>query len=219
MNRKDNDMTEARFAALLESYGAEPDRWPASERAAGIACSRASLGAGAALERAAALDALLDSGAPDTTVSDELAERIYALAPSGQPNCVPTDNVIPFWRRMLPATGNGWQKIAATAVLGIAAGVLFSEVRHDGAGAPIATAAITMPLTTVAVADSGANIGDGVALGSLAPQTPAPQTLSLQSDMASLSFTGSEDPLLGSNGADFSGSDDVEVSLADLPLL
>lgn len=66
-------LTAARFARILEAYGAEPRRWPEAERAAALAFldARPEL-AKPMLEEARALDALLDaagSGAADETPS------------------------------------------------------------------------------------------------------------------------------------------------------
>ncbi|MBT6430220.1 MAG: hypothetical protein HOK30_21295 [Rhodospirillaceae bacterium] len=210
MSNRDNDMTEARFATLLDAYGAEPDRWPASERGAGLAYLKGSDEARAAMEPAAALDGLLDIIAPDTQISGGLADRICALAPAESLSGRQPGNVIPFWRRVVPRGGNGWQKIAATAVLGIAAGVLFSEVRNYGARSPVAATAITTQAT---------DTGDVPAIESAASQTYSLQSQSLRSDLAALSFTGFEAPLQGSPVTDSSGSDDAESLLSELPLL
>jgi hypothetical protein len=210
MSIRDNDMTEARFAALLDAYGAEPDRWPASERAAGLAYLESSEEARAAMEPAAALDGLLDSIAPSTQISEDLADRIYALAPAAPQAERQPGNVIPFWRRAMPSGGNGWQKIAATAILGIAAGVLFSEIRGDGARNPVAVTVTASPAI---------EIGDSPVIETAAAQTYSLQSESLQSDLASLSLTGSEALLQRSTETQSLGSDDADGSLSDLPLL
>ncbi|MGQ0676330.1 MAG: hypothetical protein ACT4N4_09660 [Rhodospirillales bacterium] len=53
-------MTPDRFRELIDAYGGDPKRWPASERDAALAHARADARAGAMLDRARALDALLD---------------------------------------------------------------------------------------------------------------------------------------------------------------
>lgn len=210
MSIRDNNMTAARFATLLDAYGADPNRWPAAERAAGLAYLKGSEEARAAMEPAAALDSLLNVIAPSTQISEDLVDRIHALAPAATPAAVPADrrpgNVIPFWRRAtMPNGGAGWQKIAATAILGIAAGVLFSEIRNGGAPSPVAVTAITSP---------AANTG-----GLPVIETAAVQNLSLQSDLAALSFAGIDAPIQRSTESDSLGSDDADGSLSDLPLL
>ncbi len=52
-------MKLARFNAILDAYGAAPDRWPARERADALALSRSSVVAARALAQARALDAAL----------------------------------------------------------------------------------------------------------------------------------------------------------------
>ncbi len=52
-------MTPERFRAIIEAYGAEPQRWPATERAAAEDFARGSLEANALLLREAELDDLL----------------------------------------------------------------------------------------------------------------------------------------------------------------
>ena len=188
MSNRDNDMTEARFATLLDAYGAEPDRWPASERGAGLAYLKGSDEARAAMEPAAALDGLLDIISPSTQISEDLADRIHALAPAAALSGRQPDKVVPFWRRAMPSGGGGWQKIAATAILGIAAGVLFSEIRNGGAPSPVAVTAIT---------SQAANIG-GIPM----IETAAVQNLSLQSDLAALSFAGIDAPIQRSTESD-----------------
>lgn len=68
-------MTEERFHQILSAYGANPDRWPAAERAqaqAFAAANRASLAAALALE--ASLDDLL--GSAERQPSELLERRI-----------------------------------------------------------------------------------------------------------------------------------------------
>jgi hypothetical protein len=48
-----------RFSAILDAYGAAPERWPADERDAALALAQFSLPATRALARAEALDAAL----------------------------------------------------------------------------------------------------------------------------------------------------------------
>jgi hypothetical protein len=80
------DMTLERFAALLDAYGADPERWPDAERDEARALLDRSADARARRDAAAALDALLDRA---TTVQPArgLAERILADAP--RPRVVP----------------------------------------------------------------------------------------------------------------------------------
>jgi len=117
--KEGRDMNRTRFEQLLEAYGADFARWPASERAAGAAfASKHANEIAAALREARALDAALDAArgvAPETTA---LAVRVLAAAPK-RPQGVD--------RRV------GWA-LAACAVFGVALGY--------GAGlmAPVAAA-------------------------------------------------------------------------------
>ncbi|MBE9605301.1 hypothetical protein IAI18_10520 [Acetobacteraceae bacterium H6797] len=54
-------MNEARFAQLLEIYGAVPDRWPAADRAAALALVVRSSRAAGMLAEAAALDRAIEA--------------------------------------------------------------------------------------------------------------------------------------------------------------
>jgi len=57
-------MRPAEFSELLDTYGADPERWPAGLRAAALAHRDADPAARAAWEHAAALDALLAAPRP-----------------------------------------------------------------------------------------------------------------------------------------------------------
>jgi len=54
-------MKLGRFQAILDAYGASPERWPERERADALALSRSSLVAARALASARALDGALDA--------------------------------------------------------------------------------------------------------------------------------------------------------------
>ncbi len=75
-------MTEARFEALLDAYGANPNRWPLSEQAAALAFLRAQAQvAEPAVAEARRLDALLDAYGLDSPPERlGLAVRAAALA-------------------------------------------------------------------------------------------------------------------------------------------
>ena len=112
MSIRDSEMTGARFAALLDAYGASPDRWPDGERRAAMAYCRHSAGAKAALERAAALDSVLDRATVDTRPGRALYRRVHALA-TDRTGHDRTDRKPPraaLWRRAVPGTAAGWQR-------------------------------------------------------------------------------------------------------------
>jgi hypothetical protein len=111
-------MNAGRFAAILEAYGAEPRRWPASERAAAEAFAatpegRRSLAAAATLD-----DALLAHAVPPP--GPELRARVLAARPrerGGLWGLAP-------WRF-------GWAPGAGLAAAGVA-GLLFGAVLSHG---------------------------------------------------------------------------------------
>jgi hypothetical protein len=73
-------MTEGRFAALLEAYGAAPRRWPEDERDAALVFARADPRAAALLDAAADIDDLLHAHRVPAP-SAELAAAVIARAP------------------------------------------------------------------------------------------------------------------------------------------
>jgi ferric-dicitrate binding protein FerR (iron transport regulator) len=85
-------MNPIRFRALLDAYGAAPDRWPKGEREAALALLRSDPQAAADYEREGAFDGLLAlsrSPAP----SAALADRILAGAPIRRLR----KRVLPWW--------------------------------------------------------------------------------------------------------------------------
>src|SRR5262249_61702206 len=100
MTMAPDDMTLDRFAVLLDAYGADPARWPDTERAAARALLDRSSEARARRDAAAALDALLDRAAT-VEPSSALAERILAQAPQGP-------KVIHRPARLAGAVGVAW---------------------------------------------------------------------------------------------------------------
>lgn len=76
----DVTMTEERVAALIDAFGASPERWPDAERHAALALLAQSSSARARLADARALDLMLDA-APVEQPSRALEERIMAARP------------------------------------------------------------------------------------------------------------------------------------------
>lgn len=76
-------MTMTRLEAILDAYGADPERWPADERDAVETLVAASQEARALLRAAADLDEILDA-APSHAVRPKLADDIVAALPSKQ---------------------------------------------------------------------------------------------------------------------------------------
>jgi hypothetical protein len=107
-------MTFERLTSLIDAYGAEPERWPADERAAGLLLLANSAEARAYAHEAAALDALLDRVPLRPTVTVDpaaLAARIVR-APARPAPKQPSFAV--RW-----GFGFGWANIAALAAAGI----------------------------------------------------------------------------------------------------
>jgi hypothetical protein len=74
-------MTLERFSAMVEAYGARPERWPEAERAAALGLLERSPEAAAVRAAAARLDGLLDH-VPTAAPSDALVARVLAGAPA-----------------------------------------------------------------------------------------------------------------------------------------
>lgn len=130
-------MKLGRLSAILEAYGADPERWPADEREAALALTRSSVPAARALAEARMLDAvLLGQSFPD--IADE-PERFTVLHSA----------IVSATRHRAAVTWFGrwfgfdltpsqlWPSIAGLAlasVLGFAVGLgglLKSEVDHE----------------------------------------------------------------------------------------
>ena len=111
-----------RFEQLLQSYGANADRWPTAERNAALALVQASPDARRLFDEAVQLDGILDlAAAPEPSAA--LAARIVAAAEHA-----------PAWREWLTDIaaeiwpfGRQWQAaaiLASAAILGLALGTV-----------------------------------------------------------------------------------------------
>ncbi len=111
--RMSDDLTLLR--RLLESYGANPERWPADRRQAALQYLEGSAEARALCEEAADLDAALDQAAVPAP-APELMAAILSAATAPRPR---------FWAAPIWPFGPAWKPIstlAAAAILGIIAG-------------------------------------------------------------------------------------------------
>lgn len=111
--RKSDDLTLLR--RLLESYGADSERWPADRRQAALQYLEGSAEARALCEEAAGLDAALDRAAAPAP-APELMSAILAAATARAPR---------FWAAPIWPFGPAWKPVsalAAAAILGIVAG-------------------------------------------------------------------------------------------------
>ena len=108
-------MNQERFDLLIQAYGAEPARWPATEREAAARYLAEHPRAAAPLAAARTLDAMLDAWAPQqATVA--LRERILASAP--QAGSIETHRARPGWRwRGLWLSGAGLAAACAAGAI------------------------------------------------------------------------------------------------------
>jgi hypothetical protein len=111
------DMTRRRLGALIETYGADPERWPAEERAPAEALLARSPEFAADLALARRIDIALDEASLAPAGAD-LRRRILAV-PDRRPAWREIlDALWPFESVLRPAAG-----LATAAVLGIVVGV------------------------------------------------------------------------------------------------
>jgi len=112
-------MSLERLRALLDAYGANPDRWPPGERMAALALLEQSPQAQRWRNASASVDALLDH-APGFEVSTTLIDRILAAAPTP----VPSANRTPPPCRHTTRRVWAWRTLAAALPLAAAAAVV-----------------------------------------------------------------------------------------------
>lgn len=106
-------MTHERFMQILECYGADPQRWPASERVNAMAFAAhnpETVDAAMALE--AELDAML--GGSEMAPSDLLQQKILRQLPTLTPAPTPAPTMVWGWRA--PAA------VAAAVMIAVALG-------------------------------------------------------------------------------------------------
>lgn len=141
-------MTEDRALEIIASYGADPARWPADERAAVLALTGRPAVA-AALADARALDALLG----DWATADVVAAPFDAaqLTPRAAP-VVPAP-IVPARRRGWLAAGAMAAAVAAAVVLTPMAGV---TPQPDAPQVAMNSSQTTVPSATVA-SDTGSD--------------------------------------------------------------
>lgn len=112
-------MTEDRFRAILDAYGADPARWPEAERAAAQAFASAHPDL---VAEAAALDALLALDAGEAAPSPALRARVLGAAP----------NVTPLRPRgVFAGNARALAALAACAVMGVALGFFGAAPSDD----------------------------------------------------------------------------------------
>lgn len=108
-------MNTERFISLIDAYGAEPRRWPESERDAALTLARENEAAGAHWRAAASLDRVLDE-AGVRGPSAALRQRVLGFAPRPRP----------AYRRV-----SWWAPGASLAAAGVA-GLMIGAALFDG---------------------------------------------------------------------------------------
>jgi hypothetical protein len=134
-----------RFSAILESYGADPERWPADEREAALALTKSSVPAARALAEARVLDSvLLQQAFPDIAEEPEQFTLLHSAIVSGARRRMGT--WFGRWFGIDLAPSQLWPSIAGLAlatVLGFAVGLgglLQAEADHDADEVSVLTA-------------------------------------------------------------------------------
>jgi hypothetical protein len=125
-----------RFSAILEAYGADPQRWPSDEREDALALTKSSVPAARALAEARALDAiLLQQAFPDIARQAERFAVLHSAIISGARRR--TGTWFGRWFGIDLAPSQLWPSVAGLAlatVLGFAVGLgglLQVETDHD----------------------------------------------------------------------------------------
>ena len=196
-------ITLDRLHVVLEAYGAEPGRWPAEERAGAIALIESSAEARALFEDAAALDDLLDrSSVP--AVSPAHVRRVRRMeSPPRHWRIAAILGAIGDW--LQPGSRFAWQRaVAAAAVIGLVAGIGFSEVVLDH----------EVPTPRTAMAQRMAPPPVILATGIDGSGTAGAGSLTLEQDVTALSLTGGD----GTDSGTAYDGEDSEVSVASIPL-
>ena len=141
-----------RFYDLVAAYGADPDRWPDSQRGAAVRCLVETQAARTAWRDAADVDTELD-GVPGPDVSADLMAHVLAIADTTEQQNT----------AMIPSALRYVLPYAAAAAIALVVGIAVPSPFRDATGpAPQDEAAVTEPetfddtsdgLTTLALVD------------------------------------------------------------------
>ncbi len=116
-------VTENRFKAILDAYGADPARWPHDEREAALAWQRDNAAiARAWIEEAQAIDALLDSVPEAGRLTLEDSRSLHWRTMTLLAQHMPSAEIVALRPRPSPviwATGIGIAACIAGALLGV----------------------------------------------------------------------------------------------------
>jgi hypothetical protein len=135
-----------RFSAILDAYGAAPERWPADEREEALALAQSSVPAARARARARALDATLrEQVFQDIALEDAAFARLHASIMSGTRQV--TGTWFARWFGIDLAPSQLWPSVAGLAlatVLGFAVGL--GGLLQAGAGHDADEVAVLSPI-------------------------------------------------------------------------
>jgi hypothetical protein len=127
-----------RLSAILEAYGADPQRWPADEREAALALTRSSVPAARALAEARMLDSALEQQSfPDIAAEADRFTQLHATIVSAA-RFRPTRTWFGHWFGFDLAPSQLWPSVAGLALasmLGFAVGLgglLQTDTDHEG---------------------------------------------------------------------------------------
>lgn len=131
-------MKLARLSAIIEAYGADPERWPADEREAALALTRSSVPAARALAQARLLDSMLGQQAfPDIADEPDRFTQLHAAIVSQTRRRV-TRTWFGHWFGFDLSPAQLWPSVAGLAlatVLGFAVGLgglIQTDTDHEG---------------------------------------------------------------------------------------
>lgn len=177
-------MTLRRLAALLDAFGARPERWPAAERAAALDLLRVSRAARRIQSEAAELDTVLDRApapAPSAALFDRvLAANLGTAAPPTSSRTSMTSERPPTHVRPVAASGASrpaaghpgrYQRmlVGGASLATAAALTLWLALGSSPASAPIVPAVPSVEVGSYSTATDVLLALDDLDLGSMAP--------------------------------------------------
>jgi hypothetical protein len=135
-----NKMNQEQLQTFLDSYGADPTRWPQAQREQAVRLIAIDAGARAALEAARRLDQALARHTQAAPADEAAIARVQARLASALPR-----QPVPLWR--WPTVLLDWQfapawprmaALACCAALGFVIGIAGLDRRFEGPNAPFA---------------------------------------------------------------------------------
>ncbi|NKB22361.1 MAG: hypothetical protein GKS01_17885 [Alphaproteobacteria bacterium] len=141
MSDKIEPMTLDRMRDLIEAYGAEPDRWPSSERERALLFLETSKEAQDILAESKVLDTALDA-LPEPDMSQGIKSRVLdAFTPANPIAANENVGLVAAITQWHPQSNGSWLRAAAAAIVfGVLCGVGGAQIF-----APPSTVIITQP--------------------------------------------------------------------------